>query len=155
MKKTGEELIDYAIDVERERQKIDDIIPKKILELIEDLGISQRELARRLGKSGGTITHWLLKRATPTARDLYVMSEVLQIDINYFFEEDTTPYDAKRYIKDKREKEAVRFFRDLLFKDSMPTDFDVALLQEKITLVPEDTVPYLLKLIKVIKRGRF
>ena len=61
-----------------------DKIGNKIYELRKQRGLSQEELAYKLGVARQTISKWELGDATPDFKNLLALSEFFNVDIKYF-----------------------------------------------------------------------
>lgn len=52
---------------------------KELLKIFVDLGMSQRKLAKKMGKSPTTINKWVNNKAFPSTKDVNKMCEILEI----------------------------------------------------------------------------
>ncbi|HET7425526.1 MAG TPA: ImmA/IrrE family metallo-endopeptidase [Gemmatimonadales bacterium] len=71
-------------------------VARKIKDAREEAGLSQAQLARRLGRTQTAISYWEAGKRAPGLDDLVELSGVLQRDIAYFLpgREETTPIRA-------------------------------------------------------------
>jgi len=74
-------------------------IGKKITQLREEMGISQRELARKLGVHYQSIGRWEHDETIPDANDLRKIAEFFKVTMDYLFF-DNVPKDGRIDIPD-------------------------------------------------------
>ena len=53
----------------------------RIKEVLKDKGISQTWLAKQIGKSYNTINEYSRKERQPSLEDLYVIAEILNVEV--------------------------------------------------------------------------
>jgi putative transcriptional regulator len=53
----------------------------KIKEVLVRKGISQKDLAARMGKNEHTISNWCINKAQPPLKELYQIAEIIEVDI--------------------------------------------------------------------------
>lgn len=63
-------------------------IGSRIKERREELGITQTELAKRLGVSKGAIGNYETDANSPRASTMYKIFEILQCDANYLYQDE-------------------------------------------------------------------
>lgn len=74
-------------------------IANNIIELRKEHKWTQVELGEKLNYTDKTISKWERGESTPDAESLYLMSEIFDVPIEYFFKEQTTiPVKAKHRI---------------------------------------------------------
>ncbi len=71
-----------------------DKIGNKIYELRKQRGLSQEELAYKLGVARQTISKWELGDATPDFKNLLALSEFFNVDIKYFTGADNDKFES-------------------------------------------------------------
>ncbi len=58
-------------------------LPIRLSELIEENEISKRKLAKRIGVSATSISDWSTGKIQPTAENIYLLAEYLQVSADY------------------------------------------------------------------------
>ncbi|AWT48035.1 helix-turn-helix transcriptional regulator [Oenococcus oeni] len=79
-----------------------DIFRKRFDKAIAESGLSQREIARRLGVSPSTITGWLHGRTNVATDQITQISEVLHKDPAWFFTSDSKNDDVIKKLSDNQ-----------------------------------------------------
>ena len=64
-----------------------EIIAKNITKLRKKNGITQQELGESLGISNRAVSNWELEFSTPTIDNLYRLSKIFNVPMEYFFED--------------------------------------------------------------------
>lgn len=72
------------------------IISKKVLQLLNERGISANKLQNDLELSNNAVTYWKSGRSSPSQRTLQKLAEYFQVPLSYFYnEKEALPTNAK------------------------------------------------------------
>ena len=53
----------------------------RLKEILVREGVSQKDLALRLGKNEHTVSNWCINKSQPHLKDLYKIAEILSVDV--------------------------------------------------------------------------
>lgn len=53
----------------------------RLKEVLVREGMSQKDLAARLGKNEHTVSNWCINKSQPHLKDLYAVAELLDVDV--------------------------------------------------------------------------
>ena len=77
----------YTIKKAERDIKMTEIIAKNITKLRKKNGITQQELGESLGISNRAVSNWEMEISTPTIDNLYRLSKIFNVPMEYFFED--------------------------------------------------------------------
>ena len=66
------------------------IIRRRLIQLREEAGLTQEQLAKKIGVKRPTVTGWEAGAFLPSARGLYQLSEFYGVPIDFFFGRENT-----------------------------------------------------------------
>ena len=115
-------------------------ISKKIVQLREELGLSQKALAQKIGVHFQSVGRWEREDGVPDASDLMKLAELFKVPTDYILFDDV-PRDGKIDIKDidllnlfeaasqldEKKRETVKdLLKAFIFREKMAEEFDQA-----------------------------
>lgn len=95
-------------------QEVDQLVGKRLYELRVTLGLSQQQLAERIGVTYQQAHKYERAKNRISAGRLAVIAETLDVPISYFFEEEDKPLASEEEIRLSRiSLKAARKFREI------------------------------------------
>lgn len=96
---------------------VEKAVSERIRDLRERAGLSQSELAARIGRTQATLSLWESGRRTPSIPDLVALGRALDVEVGVFFDRGTVTAKTSNSPRLLLRVEASRVLRDSLVRD--------------------------------------